>query len=97
MDEWRVRATLMKPDKGKYYTKIEIRSLVSPTHISFINIELDRSQYEIEKTVKRAGSMLADHQNSEYDDQHDTGYMGDEAVQAFLRLMSEIGEAGIKL
>ena len=97
MDEWRVRATLLKPEKGKYYTKIEIRSLVSPTHISFVNIDLNRSQYEIEKTVRRAGSMLADHQNSTYEDQHDTTYMGDEAVQAFLRLMSEIGEAGIEL
>jgi len=97
MDEWRVRATLMKQDKGKYYAKIEIRSLVSPTHISFINVDLDRSQYEIEKVVKRAGSMLADHQNDEYDDQHDTGYMGDEAVNAFLRLMVEVGESGIEL
>jgi len=97
MDEWRVRATLMKPDRGKYYTKIELRSLASPTHISFINVDMDRSQYEIEETVKRAGSMLAEHQNNEYDDQHDTGYVGDEAVQAFLRLMSEIGGAGIKL
>jgi len=97
MDEWRVRATLMKADKGKYYTKVELRSMVSPTHISFINVDLNRSQYEIEKTVKRAGSMLADHQNSEYDDQHDTGFVGDEAVSAFLRLMAEIGEAGIEL
>ena len=97
MDEWRVRATLMKRDKGKYYTKIELRSLVSPTHISFINVDLDRSQYEIENTVKRAGSMLADHQNDAYDDQHDTGDMGKEAVQAFLGLMGEIGKAGLEL
>lgn len=96
-DFWRCRCTLMREENGRIYSKVELRSEVSPSHISFVNVALDRSEQEIEERVKYGASMLAEHQNAKYNDNHNLGEIERGMWDSFRRMMTEIAETGVEL
>lgn len=96
-DFWRCRCTLMKEESGRIYSKVELRSEASPSHISFVNVHLDRTQEEIERNIKYAAAMLAEHQNAKIGDNHKLTEIEKGMWDSFRRMMVEIAEAGVEL
>lgn len=96
-DFWRCRCTLMKEESGRIYAKVELRSEAKPTRISFVNVHLNRSREEIERRIRYAACMLAEHQNKYEGDSHKLIEIEKGMWDSFKRMMAEMAEAGIEI
>jgi hypothetical protein len=82
---------------GKYFFGIELRSGISPRHISKHPIDPAASQgtgNSMEYLIATGAAALAEHQNEQHGDQHDPDEVSVRAVEAFRELCSDLRQQG---
>lgn len=89
-----VEVKLFKRTEGTGYLSVRLRSQVKQNVISFKDLDINEigSERALADAAEIAGGALAEYQNEQYGDQHDSSQCAALAKETFTELWAELTE-----